>query len=430
MDLNNNIQSNNKKNNFIDNNKKNILTIIIISSVFGFLAGSIISVSFYFQFKTYLNDRLSQNLSDQEQKYISQINQEEKTIKAIKDVSPAVVSIVISKDVPIFEQYYYNPFQEFGPSPFGYMIPQYRQNGTEKKEVGSGTGFIISEDGIILTNKHVVLEDTAEYTVYMNDGRKFTAKVLDKDPVEDLAIIKIEQEKIENENGELILESFPFAKLGDSDNLQIGQTVITIGNALGEFNNTVSVGVISGLGRTITASGGEGFIETLESAIQTDAAINRGNSGGPLVNLEGEVIGINTAMVQDAQSIGFAILINKAKRDIEQIKTIGKIVYPFLGVTYVLVNESVQEEYDLSVDYGALVIGDKGKSAIWPDSSAQKAGLKEMDVILEFGGEKINQDNSLAKLISKYGPNDKVNLKYLRDGEEKNVEVELGERKE
>jgi S1-C subfamily serine protease len=350
--------------------------------------------------------------------YSPQTSQEEKIIQAVKDVSPAVVSIIISKDLPIFEEYYTSPFKEFFGAPFEFKIPQYRQKGTEKKEIGGGTGFIISKDGIIITNKHVVLDKEADYTVLTNDGKKFPAEVLARDPVQDLAIIKIKGNNL------------PVAKLGNSSALQLGQTVIAIGNALGEFRNTISVGVISGLGRTISASGG-GLVETLEDVIQTDAAINKGNSGGPLLNLKGEVMGINTATVVSAQNIGFAIPVNKAKKDIEQVKKSGKIVYPFLGVRYVLITEKIQKENNLSVDYGALIIkGKGGESAIFPESPAEKAGLKEYDIILEFNGEKITTDNSLAKIIMKYNSGDEVTLKILRDGKEKIITVNLVERSE
>jgi len=363
-----------------------------------------------------------ENLDSREmsREYLPQTFQEEAIIKAVKDFSPAVVSIIISKDLPVFEKYYYDPFEEFfGPDPFGFQIPQYRQRGAEKQEIGGGTGFIVSQDGLILTNKHVVLDEKAEYTIFTNDGRKFPAKVLARDPVQDLALLKVELSSP---------EIFPIVKLGDSEKLQIGQTVIAIGNALGEFRNTISVGVISGLGRTITASGG-GLVEVLEDVIQTDAAINKGNSGGPLLNLRGEVIGVNTAMVLGAQNIGFAIPINKARRNIEQVKEFGKIIYPFLGIRYVLINEQVKEEQKLPVDYGVLIISGEGdESAIWPDSAAQRAGLKEGDVVLEFNNEKITLENTLAKIIMKYSPGDKIILKILRNNKEMIVEVILGER--
>jgi S1-C subfamily serine protease len=210
----------------------------------------------------------------------------------------------------------------------------------------------------------------------------------------------------------------------------MGQTVIAIGNSLGEFRNTVSVGVVSGLGRTITATG-VGLVETIEDVIQTDAAINKGNSGGPLLNLKGEVIGINTAMVQDAQSIAFSIPINKAKRDIEQIREAGKISYAYLGVRYILITEKVKADNSLTVDYGALILrGGDGEAAVLPGSAAEKAGLKEGDVILEFNGEKVTSENNLTKLIQEYDPLEKVSLKILRAGEEKIIQVTLDEKSE
>ena len=406
-----------------------IVSTVFISSVFGFGAGLISGTYFYLDIKNYLSDFPGVQKVEKivEKEYIPQTSQEEKVINIVKEVSPAVVSIVITKDMPIFEQYYYNPF---GDNPFfDIQIPGQRQIGTEKKEIGGGTGFIVSEDGLILTNKHVVLDEEADYTILTNDGRKFPARVLAKDPVQDLAILKISREKVIDKEGNLLSKTFPTVKLGDSDQLQMGQTVVAIGNVLGEFRNSVSVGVISGLGRTITASGG-GFVETIEDVIQTDAAINKGNSGGPLLNLQGEVVGINTATVMGAQNIGFAIPVNKAKKDIEQVKTLGKIVYPFLGVRYVMVTEEVQKENDLPVDYGAWIVAGQGEPAIVPDSAADKAGLREGDIILEFDNEKITTTNSLAKIIMKYNPGDKVVLLVLRDEKEKIITVTLGKRSE
>ncbi len=277
---------------------RNAVLIILVSCIFGFSAGIGGGILAYSQIKKYLENLspdFTASIIGQEtaKEYIPEISQEKAVIEAVKNVSPAVVSVIVSKDMPIFEQYYYNPFGDLGPQ---FQIPQYRQNGTEKKEIGGGTGFIISKDGLVLTNKHVAIDKAAEYTILTNDGKKYPAKILALDPVQDLAVLKIEKEKILDSSGGFVLEYFPVAQFGDSGNLQNGQTVIAIGNALGEFRNTVSVGVISGLGRTITASGAGNFAETLEDIIQTDAAINQGNSGGPLLNLKGEVIGINTAM--------------------------------------------------------------------------------------------------------------------------------------
>lgn len=401
-----------------------IILSVFVSSVTGFISGTLSGGYFYLQAKDYLakfNIGLPGAKMQAESglpQYQPQTSQEQMVIKVVKDASPAVVSIVITKDVPIIEEYYVNPFQGFGQL-FQIQIPQYRQNGTQKQEVGGGTGFVVSEDGLVLTNKHVVLDAEAEFTVLTNDGKKYPAKVLARDPVQDLAVLKIESSPG---------QTFPKVTLGDSSRLEMGQTVIAIGNALGEFRNTISVGVVSGLGRTITASGGD-FVETLEDIIQTDAAINKGNSGGPLLNLRGEVIGINTATVQDAQSIGFTVPINKAKRAIEQVSQTGKISYPFIGVRYVIVTDQIQKEDSLSVNYGALVLkGPQGQPAVSPGSPAEKAGLKENDIILELNGEKITADNPLKNIIEKYKPGDTVSLRVLRGKEEINVQVALTER--
>lgn len=404
-----------------------LLLVVFLSSFFGFISGILSGGIYYSQIQEFLskfnvNLPPSSKIVSQENSpsYTPQSLQEKLVIEAVKKASPSVVSVIITKEVPVFEEYYYNPFKEFEQffgEPFGFEIPQYRQKGTEKKEIGEGTGFIISADGLVLTNKHVVYDPNAEYTVFTNDGYEYKAKVLARDPVQDIALLKIQAER-----------KFTPITLGNSDDLQIGQTVIAIGNALGEFRNTVSVGVVSGLGRTITASGG-GLVETIEDVIQTDAAINRGNSGGPLLNLKGEVVGINTATVIGAQNIGFAIPINKAKRDIEQYEKEGRIAYPFLGIRYVLITKKIQQENNLPVDYGALITrGSNGESAIIPGSAAEKAGLREGDIILEFNGEKIIPQNSLAKIIMKYKPGDKVTLKILRNGKEINISVVLGER--
>ncbi|MFA5207717.1 MAG: trypsin-like peptidase domain-containing protein [Candidatus Paceibacterota bacterium] len=351
-----------------------------------------------------------------EKEYIPQTTQEQKVIDVVKENSSSVVSVVIMKEVAVYEQQYIDLFGD------GFFtIPQQKQTGTEKQQVGAGTGFIVSEDGLVLTNKHVVADDKAEYIVVMNDNNEYPAKVLAKDPVQDLAIMKIQGNN-----------KFKALTLGSSDDVQIGQSVIAIGNALGEYQNTVSVGVISGLGRTVIASGETIGTETLEDIIQTDAAINKGNSGGPLLNLKGEVVGINTAISSSGQNISFAISINKAKKDIEQVKGSGKISYPYLGVRYILISKKYAEEKGLSVDYGALI--SKGTDATDPaivsGSPAEKAGLKEGDIILEMGGEKITTDSPLSKIISRYDPYTSVDLKVLRDKEEVTITVVLGEWKQ
>jgi serine protease Do len=407
---------------------KILILCIFVSSVFGAASGIASGLYFYNEIKRNLSE-LNIEIPDPtiieketiiekttETEYVSQTSAEQKIIKVVEESSPAVVSIIITKDVP-----------------------QYGQ----KQRIGGGTGFIVSENGMIITNKHVVLDDTADYTVFTNDGAKYSVKVLAKDPIQDIAVIKIEPDKNVNSSGGITTDKFSMLEFGEASSLQIGQTVVAIGNALGEFRNTVSVGVISGLGRTITASGGD-FVETLEDVIQTDAAINKGNSGGPLLNLNGEVIGINTAVAQaGAENIGFAIPADCAKKDLQDVEKYGRIKKAFLGVRYSLLTEAAKQEYDLPVDYGILVVkGSSGEPAVTSGSPAEKAGLRAGDIILEFNEEKIFIDNSLVKIILKYDPGDTIKLKVLRpenpdaktqedrNYKEKTIWVMLDERKE
>ncbi len=235
------------------------------------------------------------------QEIIKEKTQDEVLIAAVAKVAPAVVSLVVTKDVPQLEVVYVNPF---GDDPFfkdfGFRIPQYRQKGTEEKKVGAGTGFIIRSDGYILTNRHVVEDREARFTALLSNGAQELADVVYRDEKNDIAILKI------NRKG-LTAVSF-----GDSGSLKLGQSVFAIGNALGEYNNSVSVGVISGLSRTIQAASSSGR-ETLENVIQTDAAINPGNSGGPLSSFDGKVVGVNVATVVGSENISFAIPANIVK---------------------------------------------------------------------------------------------------------------------
>jgi serine protease Do len=218
-------------------------------------------------------------------------------------------------------------------------------------------------------------------------------------------------------------------ELGSSDTVRIGQTVVAIGNSLGEFSDTVTKGVISGINRRVTANDGSGGEETLESVIQTDAAINPGNSGGPLLNVGGQVIGINTAVSQQGQSIGFAIPINDAVQLIHSIEKYGKVVRPYLGVRYVVVDKQLQRLNDLTVDHGALLRRGEnpGDLSVIPGSPADKAGLQENDIILEIDGTKIDESNSLVRLLGKYQPGDSVKMKVLKDGKEQDISVTLGQ---
>lgn len=348
----------------------------------------------------------------------SDVKKQSSVIDTVKKTNPAVVSIILTKEVPKYEVYnnpnQSNPFGDLFPG-FNFNIPQYKQNGTEKKEVGGGSGFFASSDGLIVTNRHVVSGDNVEYTVYTNDGKKYDAKVVARDAVLDIALIKISG------------SGFPYLSLGDSDSLEIGQTVVAIGNALAEFKNTVSVGVISGLSRSITAGDGAGSSELLDKVIQTDAAINPGNSGGPLLNLSGQVIGVNVAVAQGGQNIGFALPINNVKSVIDSVKATGKIIRPYLGIRYVMINPEMQAKNNLSVDYGVLIKSGATANdlAVIPDSPADKAGLVENDIILEVDGKKLDGDTNLSSLVRYKKVGDAITLKVLHKGDQKIVTLIL-----
>ena len=379
--------------------RRSVLLLIILSLTFGFIGG-ILGIKYYPDIAGFFPGIFTEfnPSSGTNQKPIIQgritTNEEKAVINVVNQSINSVVSILAKGEVSL-------------PG-----FPSFSQ-----EVEGTGSGFIVSSDGMILTNKHVVQYKDMKYTVILQNGEKYEAQVLARDPVQDLAILKIKKTGLK-----------PLT-LGNSDNLQIGQTVIAIGNALGEFQNTVSVGVVSGLSRKITAGGG-GTIETIEEVIQTDAAINQGNSGGPLLDLIGEVIGINTAMASSAENIGFAIPVNKAKKAIDNFKEKGEITYPFLGVSYVLINEAFQAQYNLPVNYGALVIRSEEGPAVVPGSGADKAGIKENDIILEMDGKKITGENTLSKMILAHSAGDKIKLKILRKGKTMQTTAELSERSE
>ena len=393
------------KRNILKNMNKKLLIIkyiiIILFGVLLFLIGTV--VGDFTSEKEVIIHEVSDNSS-----YKPIISHEEAVMSVVEEVSPAVVSIIVSRDLPVIERRRY-------PSDL-FDFFWFEERDIERRKVGGGTGFIISSDGLVLTNRHVVADLDAEFSVLTNDGRTFSAEVLIRDPIQDLAVLKIKEEG-----------DFPTVRIGNSSDVRIGQTVIAIGNSLGEFRNTVSVGVVSGLGRSISATDGR-TVQILMNVIQTDAAINRGNSGGPLLNLKGEVIGINTAMAIDAQNIGFSIPINKAERMIDSAIAGEDLVYPFLGVRYLMVDSSVKREYRLTVDHGALIVGDLNQPAIDPGSAAEKAGLMEGDVIIEFNGRIIDKDNHLAGVILNYNPGDEVEMKVIRDGREIIITAILGEK--
>lgn len=347
---------------------------------------------------------------------------QQQIIKAVKKVLPAVVSIAVAKDLKqIKSELPLGPLLD--PRERAFIESRLRQAPRDEKgkvKLGGGSGFLISKEGIILTNKHVVMDPNATYNVITSDDKRHDTEILARDPINDVAILKIKAKNL------------PTVKFGSSKNLKLGQTVIAIGNALGEFQNTVSTGVVSGLSRLITAiTDMTGHQERLRGLIQTDAAINPGNSGGPLVNIEGSAIGINSAVVFGAQNIGFAIPIERAKKDLEEIKRYGRIRRPFLGIRYIILNKHLQKYFRLPIDHGALVIneGAPGDFAVIPGSPAHKAGVKEYDVVLTCDNKKISDEETLEDILSKFEIGDALTLRILREGKQLAKKIKLEEYK-
>lgn len=343
-------------------------------------------------------------------------SQEQLITETVKRAEPAVVSVIITKDLPKLTYRDVVPDNPFFRG-FVFQVPQ--QNGTEKREVGGGTAFFVTADGLLMTNRHVVSDDKAEYTILLNDGKKLPAQVVALDSVNDIALLKVEG------------TDFTALPIAAGDQVELGQTAIAIGNALGEFRNTVSVGAISGLQRSITAGDRGGSSERLDQILQTDAAINSGNSGGPLLASNGEVIGMNTAVSSVGQNISFALPARELRRVLTSYRKFGRIVRPYMGVRYMPVTPALKEQNNLSVDYGVLVTrGEYDEPAVLPDSPAHKAGLRENDIILEVDNTTLTLEVSLQQIIVNKAPGDSLQLKVLSGGKEKMMTVTLEERKE
>ena len=400
--------------------KKIIISTIAVSVLGGGLIGGVVGSLGALWANAYLAPWLGEALpwADGEADGLEKKNQvvveDSATTDVVQKATGAVVSIIVTQDLSKF-------YNQTGPlSPFGdwFNFPLNTPQG--KQQVGGGTGFIVTTDGMIITNRHVVDREAAEYTVVLNDGKKYPAEVLARDTVNDIAVIKIKADNL------------PVLDLGDSNNIKIGQTVIAIGNSLGEFSNTVTKGVISGINRRVTAGDNFGGSEILEEAIQTDAAINPGNSGGPLLDLFGKVVGVNTAVSREGQLIGFAIPINTVKNVIDSVQKYGRIVRTFLGVRYVLLTEEIAKANGITdATEGALIVRGENRTelAITPGSPADKAGLVENDIILEVNGEKVTTEKNLTTLLNRYKPEDKVRLKIYHKGAIKEIDVTLIERK-
>ncbi len=363
------------------NSQNQLIVTIILAFIFGLL-GSLLG--------TFLLRKMPATTIQQSKQVV--IDQQTAVANVAKKVSPSVVSIVSSSST----------------------VDPYTGQASMMKD-GAGTGIIMTKEGLIMTNKHVV-EGGQSFNVYTNDNTEYkNAKVVATDPNNDIAFLKIEAKNLAP------------AELGDSDKVEVGQSVVAIGNALGQFQNTVTTGVISGKSRPITANGSNGSSEALTNLFQTDAAINPGNSGGPLVDIEGRVIGINTAVAGNAENIGFAIPINDAKNVLNSVIKTGKIVRPYIGVRYITLNEEIAKANELGSSTGALVYGSGNQLAVLPGSPAAKAGIQEGDIILKIDGNEITESSPISSVIGKKKPGNKVEIIYLRDGKQSKATVTLAE---
>ncbi len=371
------------------------LSSVVLAAVLGVLVSSAV----YY----WLPPRASLDVRDRN---VQMVTEEDQVILVVQRSLAAVVSIDVTRTVSTTRTSFFDEDQ------LNALPPSIR------RRVGGGSGFFVAADGLVVTNRHVVDDEAARYVVTLQDGTQYPAKILAVDPTLDLAVLRVEN-----------VSNMPVLELGDSEAVQIGQTVIAIGNALAEFQNSVTKGVISGKNRRLIA-GGVGGAEVLEEAIQTDAPISPGNSGGPLLDLRGRVIGVNTAISSDGQSLGFAIPANAVKRAIESVQKSGRIVRPWLGVRYFMIDPESAERDRLPVEYGALI--SRGASSRDPGvvvgSPAEKAGLKENDIILEVDGKKLGKDRSLASALGAFTAGDTVRLKILRDAQEQDIELTLDER--
>ena len=325
------------------------------------------------------------------------VDEESMVTRVVEKATPSVVTVSISKTkvdpLSFLNQYFGNQNYEIGTS--------------QKIEQDIGTGFIISSDGLIVTNKHVVADLSAKYKIVVGKDEILEVVNIYRDPLNDLAILKVEKTDLNA------------VVLGDSNKLKVGQSVIAIGTALGEFRSTVTTGVISGLGRGIVAGSPIEGLEKLDNVIQTDAAINPGNSGGPLFNSSGEVIGVNVAVSQSGQNIGFAIPINLVRDSIDNFRKTGEFERPYLGVAYKMISKQVALLNEVAA--GAYV------QAIITDGPADKAKIEVGDIITEIDGQKLgdNEESDLITIINKKKIGDVVEVKLWRDNQEKTVDVVL-----
>ena len=360
--------------------------LIILVTLLIILASGYLAIRYSTPIQEYLANFLDKDSTILEERKVVITTEESAVINIVEQASPSVVSIAISK------------------------LTLSQDQGLIDQSSNIGTGFVVDKDGVIITNQHVVSDLTAEYKVVTQDGKEYSVDEVLRDDLNDVALIKIDPESDELKELEL----------GDSENLLVGQSVIAIGTPLGEYAGSVTTGIISGLNRSVTASSGwfGSTSKTYEDVIQTDAAVNPGNSGGPLLNSQGEVIGINFATTSGADNISFAIPINKVKSRIDEYRTYGKFIRPYLGVTYQMISE-YEALYYTDVVPGALVL------RVDPTSPAYEGGLRRGDIITKFGEYDVNK--SLGEIIQQHKVGEEVEIKVMRESVEETVKVILGE---
>ncbi len=388
--------------------RKLIILIVVLVVILGVYSG----VQVYLpQVGNYISGQnVSNNSSSGSTQTVRVVSEESVTINAVKKVGPSVVTIEETSSNSQNQQQLNPLFDPFGGmfgSPFGSGGGSSNNGGNSSGGSGNtpvaiGSGFIISSDGLVVTNKHVV-SDPGTYVVITSNDKTYKVQQIYQDPQNDIAVIKINP----SDNPGQTLKP---VTLGNSNNLQVGQFVVAIGTALGEFRNTVTTGVISGLGRGITAGDQfAGETENLSDVIQTSAAINPGNSGGPLINDSNQVIGINTAVAQSGQNIGFALPINTVKDALNNFnQNGGKFTYPYLGVQYKMIDRN-QAILD-NVPQGAYI------AQVVSGSPADSAGLQQGDIITKIDGQTLNTTNALSDIISKKKVGQTINITYWRSG--------------
>lgn len=379
-----------------------IVVIVIILIVLGLLSANK-------QYNLFLPQAQISGPKSQQNQPLKVVSEESVTINDVKSVGPSVVTIEGNPTNDTSSNSFFNdPFNQFGfgTNPFG----DQGQGNVQPKSIGSG--FIVTADGLVVTNKHVVSDTGEKYTIITADDKKYDVQKIYRDPLNDIAIIKIDPSQNNREKLQPV-------NLGDSGKLQVGQFVVAIGTALGQFRNTVTTGVISGLGRGISAGDiYQGYVERLDNVIQTSAPINPGNSGGPLVDSAGQVIGVNTAVDQSGQNIGFALPINVIKDSLSNFNKTGQFNRPFLGVAYKFIDQKLALLND--VPQGAFV------QSVVSGSPAEKAGIKDGDIIVKIDGKKLDdQSNSLAKIIAQKKVGDSITATVWRNNQTQDIKVQL-----